>query len=205
MIRSIQTGNLKIVGIVSDLGRVLSEGEIKQLETAEESIIDEACYMQVIQKKTARLLSACTEIGAISADASDEMVKKCREFGEYLGYCFQMKDDIFDYFKEMNIGKPTGNDIREGKVTLPLLYTLRTAPSKEMSEHYIKIIQNKEFSTENVEALITFAKENGGIEYAELRMKEYRDKAIEVLMTMPESDARENLIQLADYIIERKK
>ena len=205
LIRSIQTGNLKIVGIVSDLGRVLSEGEIKQLETAEESVIDEACYMQVIQKKTARLLSACTEIGAISADASDEMVKKCREFGEYLGYCFQMKDDIFDYFKEMNIGKPTGNDIREGKVTLPLLYALRTAPSKEMSEHYIKIIQNKEFSTENVEALITFAKENGGIEYAELRMKEYRDKAIEVLMTMPESDARESLIQLADYILERKK
>ena len=103
LIRSIQTG----------------EGEIKQLETAEESILDENCYLQVIKKKTATLLSACTEIGAISSGASAEVIALCREFGEYLGYCFQIKDDIFDYFKEANIGKPTGNDIREGKVTLP--------------------------------------------------------------------------------------
>ena len=109
LIRSIQTGNLQIIGIVSNLGRDLSEGEIKQLETAEESIIDESCYMQVIRKKTAMLLSACAEIGSISAGASGEMVGKCREFGEYLGYCFQIKDDIFDYFKEANIGKPTGS------------------------------------------------------------------------------------------------
>ena len=116
LIRSIRTGNLRIIGIVSNLGRDLSEGEIKQLETAEESILDEACYMQVIRKKTAMLLSACTEIGAISSGASDELIDKCREFGEYLGFAFQIKDDIFDYFKEANIGKPTGNDIREGKI-----------------------------------------------------------------------------------------
>ena len=102
LIRSIQTGNLQIIGIVSNLGRDLSEGEIKQLETAEESIIDESCYMQVIRKKTAMLLSACAEIGSISAGASGEMVEKCREFGEYLGYCFQIKDDIFDYFKAVS-------------------------------------------------------------------------------------------------------
>lgn len=162
LIRSIQTGNLKIIGIVSGLGRDLSEGEIKQLETAEESIIDEACYMQVIRKKTAMLLSACAEIGAISANASDEMVKKCRDFGEYLGYSFQIKDDIFDYFKEANIGKPTGNDIREGKVTLPLLYALRTAKQTEEVERYLRIIKEKDFSTENIEELIAFAKANGG-------------------------------------------
>lgn len=205
LIRSIQTGNLKIIGIVSSLGRDLSEGEIKQLETAEESIIDEACYMQVIRKKTAMLLSACAEIGAISANASDEMVKKCRDFGEYLGYSFQIKDDIFDYFKEANIGKPTGNDIREGKVTLPLLYALRTAKQTEEVERYLRIIKEKDFSTENIEELIAFAKANGGIEYAEKRMSEFRDKAVEVLLTLPESDARDSLLQLADYIIERKK
>lgn len=118
-------------GLCSNLGRDLSEGEIKQLETAEESILDENCYLQVIKKKTATLLSACTEIGAISSGASAEVIALCREFGEYLGYCFQIKDDIFDYFKEANIGKPTGNDIREGKVTLPLLYALRQGREEE--------------------------------------------------------------------------
>ena len=204
LIRSIQTGNLQIIGIVSNLGRDLSEGEIKQLETAEESIIDESCYMQVIRKKTAMLLSACSEIGSISAGASGEMVEKCREFGEYLGYCFQIKDDIFDYFKEANIGKPTGNDIREGKVTLPLLHALQTGRREEV-DNFLHIINEKDFTTENIDLLIDFAKANGGIEYAEQRMQEYRDKAVEVLMTLPESEAREGLLLLADYIVERRK
>ena len=204
LIRSIQTGNLQIIGIVSNLGRDLSEGEIKQLETAEESIIDESCYMQVIRKKTAMLLSACAEIGAISAGASGEMVEKCRECGEYLGYCFQIKDDIFDYFKEANIGKPTGNDIREGKVTLPLLHALQTGRREEV-DNFLHIINEKDFTTENIDLLIDFAKANGGIEYAEQRMQEYRDKAVEVLMTLPESEAREGLLLLADYIVERRK
>lgn len=204
LIRSIQTGNLQIIGIVSNLGRDLSEGEIKQLETAEESIIDESCYMQVIRKKTAMLLSACAEIGSISVGASGEMVEKCREFGEYLGYCFQIKDDIFDYFKEANIGKPTGNDIREGKVTLPLLHALKTGRREEVDKCF-RIIREKDFTTENIDLLIDFAKANGGIEYAEQRMQEYRDKAVEVLMTLPESEAREGLLLLANYIVERRK
>lgn len=204
LIRSIQTRNLQIIGIVSNLGRDLSEGEIKQLETAEESILDEACYMQVIRKKTAMLLSACAEIGAISADASTGLVDKCREAGEYLGYSFQIKDDIFDYFKEANIGKPTGNDIREGKITLPLLYALRTGRSEEV-ERCLAIIRAKDFISDNIDLLIGFAKANGGIEYAEKRMNEYRDKAVAVLQTLPESDARNALLMLADYIIERKK
>lgn len=204
LIRSIQTGNLQIIGIVSNLGRDLSEGEIKQLETAEESIIDESCYMQVIRKKTAMLLSACTEIGAISANASDEMVEKCREFGEYLGYCFQIKDDIFDYFKETNIGKPTGNDIREGKITLPLLYALREGKKEEI-DRCLRIINEKDFSTANIDLLIDFAKANGGIGYAEERMREYHAKAVEVLLSLPESDARDGLLLLADYIVERQK
>ncbi len=204
LIRSIQTGNLQIINIVSNLGRDLSEGEIKQLETAEETILDEACYMQVIKKKTATLLSSCMEIGALSAGASPELTAKCREAGEYLGYCFQIKDDIFDYYKEANIGKPTGNDIREGKVTLPLLYALEQGRS-EGAASFLKIIHDKNFSAANVDALIEFAKANGGIEYAESRMNTYHDKAVEQLMQLPESDARDGLLALADYIVTRQK
>lgn len=204
LIRSIRTGNLRIIGIVSNLGRDLSEGEIKQLETAEESILDEACYMQVIRKKTAMLLSACTEIGAISSGASDELIDKCREFGEYLGFAFQIKDDIFDYFKEANIGKPTGNDIREGKITLPLLFALRKGRREEV-DRYLQIINEKDFSIENIDALIGFAKANGGIEYAEKRMEEYHDKAMKVLRALPSSEAQEALLLLADYIVKRNK
>ena len=115
-----------------------------------------------------------TEIGAISADASDEMVKKCRLAGEYLGYCFQIKDDIFDYYKEANIGKPTGNDIREGKVTLPLLFALRVG-ERDAVERALRIIREKDFVQENVDWLIEFAKANGGMAYAEQRMREYQN------------------------------
>lgn len=202
--RSIRTGDMRVVGIISNLGRDLSEGEIKQMETAEESILDEARYLQVIYKKTATLLSACMEIGAISSGAPDATIALCREAGEYLGYCFQIKDDIFDYFKEANIGKPTGNDIREGKVTLPLLYALREGRAEE-SARLREIILRKDFTAGNIEALIAFAKEEGGIQYAESRMREYRDKAEEVLRRLPDSPARKALIALADYIVSRKR
>ena len=203
LIRSIQTGNLQIIGIVSNLGRDLSEGEIKQLETAEESIIDESCYMQVIRKKTAMLLSACAEIGSISAGASGEMVEKCREFGEYLGYCFQIKDDIFDYFHELNIGKPTGNDIREGKVTLPLLHALKQGGEK--ASRFLNIILRKDFTDEHIEQLISFAKANGGIEYAESKMQAYYQQAVDILQKLPNSPAKEALENLAKYVITRQK
>lgn len=202
LIRAIQTGDLRVIGIVSGLGRDLSEGEIKQLETAEESILDEACYMQVIKKKTAALLSACCEIGAITAGADEELTALCREFGEYLGYAFQIKDDIFDYFKEANIGKPTGNDIREGKVTLPLLYALREDGVE--AAPYLEMILRKDFSAENIEALIAFAKAKEGIGYAEKRMTYFRQKAWDVLQRLPVSPARDALIELADYIVMRK-
>lgn len=203
LIRSIHTGDLRIIGIISGLGRDLSEGEIKQLETAEESILDEQCYLQVIQKKTATLLSACMEIGAITAGASDEIIALCRSIGENLGYCFQIKDDIFDYFKEAQIGKPTGNDIREGKVTLPLLYALRQGGRE--ADRFKEMILRKDFSEEHIEALISFAKEQGGIAYAEQRMAAYHAAAIEQLRQLPESPARQALAELADFITKRTK
>ncbi|MFV0272623.1 MAG: polyprenyl synthetase family protein [Macellibacteroides fermentans] len=204
LIRAIQTRNLQIISIVSNLGRDLSEGEIKQLETAEESIVDEEAYMQVIKKKTATLLSACTEIGAICADASAELVEKSKLLGEFLGYAFQIKDDIFDYYKNENLGKPTGNDIREGKVTLPLLYALQHAGPAEV-ETYMTWLRSKAFTPVQVDQLIDFAIRIGGIEYAENRMRHYHSKAIELLDSYPDSDAKEALILLANYIIERKK
>ena len=166
--------------------------------------MDEACYMQVIHKKTASLLSACAEIGAISAQASAEIVAICRDFGQSLGYAFQIKDDIFDYFKEANIGKPTGNDIREGKVTLPLLYALREG-RREEADRLRAVIRSKDFTGANVEALIRFAKENGGIAYAESRMRAFRDEAVSKLSLLPQSAAREALMMLADFVVERTR
>ena len=202
LIRSIQTGNLRIIGIVSDLGRDLSEGEIKQMETADESILDEQCYMQVIYKKTATLLAACASIGAISAGADDERVALMRDFGVQLGYAFQIKDDIFDYFKGQQIGKPTGNDIREGKVTLPLLFALRQGGRE--ADELRRIILAKDFTDEHIERLIACAKAQGGIEYAEKKMEEFQQKAVGLLAQLPDTPAKQSLKILSEYIISRK-
>jgi octaprenyl-diphosphate synthase len=202
--RFIQMNDLRIIYIVSNLGKELSEGEIAELEAVEEILLDEAHYMRVIHKKTASLLSACTEIGAISAGASDEMVNLCREFGEQLGYCFQIKDDIFDYYRDADIGKPTGNDIREGKITLPLLYALKKGRGEVVSDA-LRIIHAKAFNKENIDFLLSFAKEEGGIEYAESVMKGYYAGALEALSRFPDSPARESLKALADYMITRQK
>lgn len=204
LVRSTLTGDIRIIRIISQLGRDLSEGELEQLETAQESILDKSSYLHVIRKKTATLLSACTEIGAISANASDELINVSKEFGVYLGYCFQIKDDIFDYFRDTDIGKPTGNDIREGKITLPLLHALEVG-EKEDVDKYLTIINNKDFTEENIVELIDFAISNGGIEYAEKEMANYHQKAVEVLALFPESEAKESLRMLADYIVSRDK
>lgn len=203
LIRSIQTGDLRIIGIISNLGRDLSEGEIKQMETADESILDESCYLQVIYKKTATLLSACTAIGAISAGADKQAIEAMKKFGENIGYAFQIRDDIFDYYKESNIGKPTGNDIREGKVTLPLLYALKQESAKAGT--MLEIVLTKDFTDEHIDQLILFAKEQGGIEYAKKRMTDFRNEAVRALDIFPDSPSLRALIDLADYIILRNK
>lgn len=204
LIRSTFTQNIEVIGIVSKLGRDLSEGEIWQLEVADEIIIDEPSYLRVIEKKTATLLSACTQIGAITAGANQETIRICHEFGVLLGYSFQIRDDIFDYDRSVDIGKPTGNDIREGKITLPLLHALKTGKAEEVSK-LREIINKRDFSDENVDRLIVFARENGGIKYAESRMQTYHDQAKEVLLQLPASESRDALELLADYIIMRKK
>ncbi|MDR0575761.1 MAG: polyprenyl synthetase family protein [Tannerella sp.] len=202
VLNAVETGNIIIIKIIARVCRELSEGEVMQIDNAEKHSLNEDDYLRMIRKKTATLISACSEIGAISVNAPSETVSKCRLFGEYLGYCFQIKDDIFDYYDDVNIGKPTGNDIREGKITLPLLYALKNAPEEERS-FYIEIINNQIFTSENTTALINFAKQYCGIEYAEKRLLEYKQKAVEIINNFPESEARNSLLMLADYFSER--
>lgn len=161
---SVKTNNLKIIGIISELGQDLAEGELNQYSLVNEIIIDEKEYFKVIDKKTASLLCACAKIGAITAAADRFTIDEFGKAGRMLGIAFQIRDDIFDYYKA-DVGKPTGNDIREGKITLPLIYALDHAP-QAVSDEMMKIIRSCDFSPENIELLLEFAKSNGGIEYA---------------------------------------
>lgn len=204
LIQAAMTGQVQLVSIISLLSRTMAEGEIKQLENAREQILTEEDYLIAIEKKTAMLLSACTEIASVTANAGASIQEKCREFGRLLGYCFQIRDDIFDYFDDESIGKPCGNDVREGKVTLPLLYAFESA-DESVKAPYLAMIRRRDLSPEHVKALIRFAKECGGIEYAESRMNDYKNKAVKIIESLPESEARKSLLLLADYVVERTK
>jgi len=202
--KAILTQNFTILNIISRLAQNLAEGELTQLIASKELIFNEKRYLEVIWKKTAFLLSSCAEMGAISVKATPEKQKKLRLIGENLGMCFQIRDDIFDYFDQGNLGKPTGNDIREGKITLPLIYALNTA-SKSDSDQILSLLQNRNYSQETIRQLTDFAKENNGIEYAQSKMREIQEKIIGLLADFPDSEAKTSLIQLCDYIIEREK
>lgn len=176
---SVKTGDLNIVRIISELGRSLAEGELEQFALASEIIIDEDAYFEVIDKKTASLLKASVMIGAITAGASEEIISQFGRLGSLLGCSFQIRDDIFDYYKN-DVGKPTGNDIREGKITLPLLHALKHAP-KDRSDEILEIIQSRDYSDEHIEKILCFAKEHNGIDYAIKKMQELQSEA-EVLV-----------------------
>lgn len=201
LIKSVLTGNMEIISNISDLGRDLAEGELNQLSLVKELILDEDEYFQVIKKKTASLMSVCMRIGAMSVNASQEEVAKFTRLGELLGICFQLRDDIFDYFTDA-IGKPTGNDIREGKVTLPLLYAIREADEDKKKE-LLSIVFSYDYTEQNIEKLITYAKENGGIDYAYQKMYEYKEMAQEIISTVEKEEIREALQATVEYIIER--
>jgi octaprenyl-diphosphate synthase len=177
---------------------------LTQLASSQNSIINENRYFEVIKKKTAVLLASCTELGAISVNAEREDTDSLRIIGENLGICFQIKDDIFDYFEQGEIGKPTGNDIREGKVTLPLIYAFNTAP-EEIAQPLLSIIENQEFTADNILKLTNFAKEYKGIEYAYSYMETIKEKILVRLNQFPDSEAKTAMVNLIDYIIERKK
>jgi octaprenyl-diphosphate synthase len=202
--RAVMVQNNIVMEIIARLAQNLADGELTQLIASKKAIINEERYFNVIRKKTAILLSSCSEMGALSAGANPETREKLRLIGENLGLCFQIKDDIFDYFDQGEIGKPTGNDIREGKITLPLIQALRSAP-QTISAMMFEIIFKQDFSQENIRQLTEFAKKYDGITYAQAKMQEIKIKTLELLSAFPDSEAKTAMINLVDYIIERKK
>lgn len=202
--RAVMAQSGTVMAIISRLAQNLAEGELTQLIDSKKAIVDEERYFDVIRKKTAILLSACSEMGALSAGAAPETREKLRLIGENLGLCFQIRDDIFDYFDQGEIGKPTGNDVREGKITLPLIHALQTAP-QTVSSAMLGIISKQDFTQGNIRQLIEFAKKYNGIEYAQSRMQEIKAKTLELLAAFPASEAKTAMADLIRYIIERKK
>jgi octaprenyl-diphosphate synthase len=202
--KAILSKNFAILNIIARLAQNLAEGELAQLIASKELLFNEKRYFEIIWKKTAFLLSSCAEMGAISVDASPEKQEKLRLIGENLGMCFQIKDDIFDYFDQGSLGKPTGNDIREGKITLPLIYALNAAPKSD-SEQILTLIQNRNYSQETIQQITDFTKENKGIEYACSKMQELKENSFELLNDFPDSTAKSSLKMLCDYIIERER
>ncbi|MDH8701532.1 octaprenyl-diphosphate synthase [Dysgonomonadaceae bacterium PH5-43] len=204
IIKGVNTENIRFLKLMSNLSNELVEGELIQMVSSSDTIVDENRYFEIIRKKTAVLLSSCTEMGAVSVNASEEKVDNLRLIGENLGLCFQIRDDLFDYYEQGEIGKPTGNDIREGKITLPLIYALNTS-SQEAKSEMIKIIENKDFTPNNIAKLIAFAKENNGIEYAQNKMNELKQEILTSLDLFDNSEAKKAMFELVNYIIEREK
>lgn len=206
LIGAIQTRNLRIIGIVSQIGRELTEGEIRQYETADKVVLSEENYLDVIRQKTAVLFRSCAEVSAISVEANEDDIAKVGLLAEKLGLAFQIRDDIFDYYPSVEVGKPTGNDIREGKVTLPLLHVLLSDYGKSPEgQECLALLQDKQIDEVSIERLISVAKEEGGIVYAEERMNAYIDEAKALILSYPDSPYREALLGLADYIAGRTK
>lgn len=203
LVGAMQTADLRIISIISSLGRDLTEGEIRQAETAETHVLNEDIYTDIIRQKTAVLFRACAEVAAICSDRSSEEIEELGLCGEYIGLAFQIRDDIFDYHTE-DVGKPVGNDIREGKITLPLLYALRS-PSTSLieAEQYRQLIQRGNYSSAEINDLISFAKRHGGILYAEEQMHTYLDRARQIILRYPENDFRTSLLHLVDFIAQR--
>ena len=199
------TNNTHIVQSLAELGRTLSNGEILQLSNIQNSEFSEEVYYEVIKMKTAALFEACCEIGAMSANATEEDLEKAKTFGRNLGIIFQIRDDIFDYYDSKEIGKPTGNDMSEGKLTLPVLYALNSTHDAEMEEIARKV-KRGDVTRDEIALLVDFTKANGGIEYAEQKMLELRNKCLEYIDSESVSDEiRTSLTSYIDYVIQRKK
>ncbi len=192
-----------IVQHLANLGRTLSEGEIIQLSNIQNLDFSEDVYFRVIEKKTAALFKTCALIGAEAAGASKEAIAAAENFGEKIGVIFQIRDDIFDYFPSKEIGKPTGNDMAEGKLTLPVLYALNTTGNKEMQE-LAKKVKKLSATADEIARLVTFTIESGGISYAERVMDEYYQQALSFIREfVHDSDIAKSLEAYLDYVIQR--
>ena len=198
------TRNYAIIDLVSNLGQDLAEGELLQLSNVSNPEYSEEVYFDVIRKKTAVLFAACMKAGALSVGVDDEKAEYARLFGEYIGLCFQIKDDIFDYYDSKKIGKPTGNDMLEGKLTLPVLYALNSTKDKTAEEIAVKV-KSGSATADEIDYLIEFAKQQGGIEYAVQTMLAFKEKALSLLASLPDSDVKTGLTAYLDYVVDRDK
>ena len=204
LLLSIDNNDFDLLKIISVAVREMSEGELLQIEKARRLDITEDVYYEIIRQKTATLIAACCSLGACSVAPDDkELVEKMRKFGELIGMAFQIKDDLFDYTEEA-IGKPTGIDIKEQKMTLPLIYTLNTCSSKEKS-WLINSIKNHNLDKKRVKEVIAFVKSSNGLTYAEQKMIQFQQEALLLLEDFPASDYKEALLLMVNYVIERKK
>lgn len=204
LLSSNATGSLDVSHILGTIVTELAEGELEQISNARAHLLSEDAYFSVINGKTASLFAACMQIGAITAGASAQEADRAGEIGRKIGLVFQIRDDIFDYFPTNDVvGKPTGHDIMEGKVTLPLLFALKQAPAELSAPMKALISSEKELSDAEVEQLVAFTKQMGGIEYAQARMKNIAFEAKQLILSYPESDARSVMLQLVDFFVDR--
>jgi len=204
LLLAVKHNEYKLLEIVSEAVKQMAEGELLQIEKARKLNITEDIYFEIIKKKTATLIAACTASGAKSAGVNEEAITKMSEFGLNLGIAFQIKDDLFDYDKNNIIGKQSGNDIKEKKLTLPLIHVLNKSTKSE-KKHIINLVRKNNNEAKKVDEVISFVKNNGGLEYAEEMMKEYKNKAYNILNTFPDCEAKIALAEMLDYTITRKK
>lgn len=204
LLLSVQSHNYELLEIVSDAVREMSEGELLQIQKTRSLNIDTETYYEVIRKKTATLIASCTACGAKASGADENVVKDLYDIGINIGIAFQIKDDLFDYQPRGIIGKPTGNDIREKKFTLPLIYALNNCESREKKQ-IIRKVRNGKPSTKTVNDVIGFVSEHNGLEFANNKMLEYKNKAIIQLDKYPETPARSSLKDLIEFTVSRKK
>lgn len=201
---SVDYNELQLLKIISTAVRDMSEGELLQIEKARRLDIDEEIYFDIIRKKTASLISSCCGVGASSVGADVKDLENIQHFGEVLGLAFQMKDDLFDFQKNSKSGKPTGIDIKEQKMTLPLIYALRKA-SKADRRFMINVVKRHHHNRKKVEKVMAMVRDSGGIEYTERKMYEHLEKARTMLIPYPDGEAKKALLQLSEYVISRTK
>ncbi len=204
LLLAIEKKEFELLEIVSEAVKEMSEGELLQIQKSRKLNLSEEDYFDIIRKKTAALIASCSACGSKSVKANSDVVKKMKKFGENVGVAFQIRDDLFDYQKKGLLGKPTGNDIKEKKLTLPLIYSLKNTTHSE-KRRILNIVRHHNKNSKKVNEVIQFVKENGGIEYSKKKMQEFKDTALKILSEFPENDAKSSLIEFVNYTITREK
>lgn len=202
LLLSVDNNDYALLKTTSEAVRLMSEGEMLQIEKARRLDITEEVYFDIIKRKTASLIASCCACGAISTGASNNIIETMKSFGEHVGIAFQIKDDLFDYQKSTLIGKPTGIDIKEQKMTLPLIFALNQADPK-VKKKIIRTVKNNNNDPKKVEEVLEFVRHSGGLEYAESKMNTYKDKALAMLEQFPDSAYKKSLIDLVNFSIQR--